>query len=91
MQNLGEILHDTLQELGIEKSIKKYQALFVWPLVVGEKIASVTEPKYISKDKIFIKVKNAAWRNELVFHKAAILSSLNRKLGSGIINEIIFL
>jgi predicted nucleic acid-binding Zn ribbon protein len=91
MEQLRDILRITLKEFGIEKPIKQYEALWVWPLVVGEKIASVTEPKNIVNGKLFIKVKNAAWRNELVFLKKALIEKLNQKTGSRSVKDIIMI
>jgi predicted nucleic acid-binding Zn ribbon protein len=91
MEQIGNILRKTLKELGIERHIQQYEALLVWPHVVGEKIASITEPKNIVKGKLFIKVENAAWRNELVFLKTALIEKLNQRLGSCVVKDIIMI
>jgi predicted nucleic acid-binding Zn ribbon protein len=91
MEQLGDILRLTLKEFGIEKPIKQYEVLWVWPQVVGEKIASVTEPRNIVNGKLFIKVKNAAWRNELVFLKKVLIEKLNQKTGSHLVKDIIMI
>jgi predicted nucleic acid-binding Zn ribbon protein len=89
MEALGAVIWRTLRELGIEKPVKRAEALRVWPKVVGEKISQVTEPQFFSSGKIFIKVKNDAWRNELFFHKRELLRKLNEELGSAIVDDIV--
>lgn len=91
MELLGSVLNKIFNDLGIDKSIKKYQIFSDWDEVVGQKIAAVTEPQRISDDKIIVKVKNDTWRNELVFYKSAILKKIQTKTGSHTINDIIFI
>lgn len=90
MERIGHILREYLQELGIEKSIKQYEAFSLWPHVVGEKISAITEPFKISKGTLFVRVKNASWRNELIFLKPTLIKKLNKHLNDCIIKEIIF-
>lgn len=89
MEEIGRILHRFLREVGIDQSLKRYEALMVWPRVVGEKIAAITEPQRVVNGRIFVKVKSATWRNELVFYKTEIIEKLNSELGSRIVKEII--
>ena len=91
MKQLGDIIKSTIKELGIEKPIQQYEALVLWPKVVGEKIAAVTEPRHIANGKLFVKVKNAAWRNELVFHREDLVRKMNRQIGSAVIREIVLI
>lgn len=91
MDKIGTIMHQLLGELGIERPVQRYQALLLWPEVVGKQISDVTEPSRIRKGKLFVEVKNAAWRNELVFHKDEIIQKLNQKLGASVVQEIILI
>lgn len=91
MDKIGTIMHQLLGELGIERPVQRYQALLLWPEVVGKQISDVTEPCRIRKGKLFVEVKNAAWRNELVFHKDEIIQKLNQKLGASVVQEIILI
>ena len=91
MEAFGAIVRRLIQDYGIEKPIRRCRALQIWPDAVGDRIASVTEPQRISDGKLFIKVKNASWRNELIFYKPDILKKLNDSLGSHIIEDIIYI
>ena len=91
MEQIGNILHQFFYELGIDKPILKFQALDMWSKVVGEKISEVTEPRRITDGKIFVKVKNDTWRNELVYYKKNIIEKLNNELGSRIVKDIILI
>ena len=91
MEEFGNILNQVIKELGIEKPIIKYKALSLWPEAVGERISEVTEPCRLNNGKMFIKVKNDAWRNELVFHKPEIIRKINDELGSRVVRDLILI
>jgi predicted nucleic acid-binding Zn ribbon protein len=91
VKTVGAALQELIRDLGISKPIQRHAALAIWPEVVGETISNVTEPEYISGDRLIVKVRNHAWRNELVYQKAAILSKLNRTLKETVISDIVFI
>jgi hypothetical protein len=91
LKKLGNILQQYFHDLGIEKTIKRHQAVSIWPDVVGEKISKVTNPVRVSKDTLFVKVINDAWRNEIHYYKTEIIQKLNQSLGSQMINDIVFI
>ena len=91
MDRIGKVLKKSFKELGIEKPLLRYQALTVWDRIVGKRIAGATEPIRVSGGKMFVKVKNDTWRNELVFHKKAIIKKLNDQCGARIIDDIVWI
>ena len=91
MELIGQILNKYLTDLGIKKSITDYQAINYWHEIVGEKISRVTEPERMSDGKIFVKVKNDTWRNELIFYKKEIIEKLNSTIGSRAVKDIILI
>jgi len=91
MKTIGKILLDYFKDIGIEKPIKRYQALEVWSEVVGEKLSEVTKPQRISAGTLVVKVKNDTWRYEIGYHKTEIVKKINKKLGDDIIEDIIFI
>ncbi len=91
MNTIGNILHNYFKDLGIEKPIKMYQALDIWPEVVGIKLSEVTKPQRITDGKIVVKVKNDTWRYEIGYHKTEIINKINKNLGEKVIKDIIFI
>ena len=91
MKTIGDILRNYFKDLGIEKPLKRCQAIDIWSEVVGIKLSEVTKPQRVSGGKIFVKVKNDTWRYEIEFHKQEIVHKLNHRLGDEIINDIIFI
>jgi len=91
METLGDILKHTLADFGIESSVRRYQAIDLWPEVVGSQIAAVTEPEVLSGKKLLVRVKNDVWRHELIYHLPEIIHNLNEKAGIQAVEEIILI
>ncbi|HDQ44334.1 MAG TPA: DUF721 domain-containing protein [bacterium] len=91
MESLGTILEHYFRKVGITTPVKRYAVFSRWGEAVGPQIASVTEPTRISGDRLFVRVKSDAWRNELVFHKAELLLKINRHIGETLIRDIILI
>lgn len=87
---LSDSLDKMLDELHLKKTFQQSKVIELWDDVVGEKLASKTEPVKIEHGKLVIKVSSPAWRNELQFHKEKIKSDLNDRLGKQIVRTIIF-
>jgi len=91
MESINTVLSRIFQSAGIEKPVREYQTFVRWPEIVGDKIASVTEFLRFSNGKIFIRVKNDSWRNELIFYKKEIIEKLNKNIGSNEVKDIVLL
>jgi len=73
-------LHDKLNEAKIIQS---------WEAVVGEMIARNTSQLHIRNKVLYVKVNSAALRNELLFARNKIISALNKKAGSKVIEDLV--
>lgn len=88
--SLGVAIQGLLENLGIGKKIREYDAVLQWNKVVGERIASVTEAVKIEKGVLVVRVQNGPWRNELSLLKNEVIEKLNRTLGEELVKEIRF-
>ncbi len=79
-----------LERYGLAQRAKEIAALNLWAEVVGEKIAKVTEAKDVREGRLFVKVENSVWRNELYYIKQELIKELNLRLGQNIVNDIVF-
>lgn len=91
METLSGILEPFLRDLGIEKSIHRYRAVGLWPDIVGERIASVTEAREFQRGKLFVTVKSDVWRHELIYHKSEIIQKINQRLGECLVEDIVLM
>ncbi len=87
---IGRVLSSFLKRGGMEKRLKQKQAVLIWDMVVGEKVAAESRAIKVEDSKIFVKVKNPVWRTELFLMKEKILHDLNSHLGQkGIIVDLV--
>lgn len=86
---LQALIHDLCRRWGIERKVKEYQALAMWPDIVGARIAERARPLGIQKGKLFLSVESASWRSELTYLKQDIIKKVNRSAGMKIVQEII--
>jgi len=88
LESLADILYPALTKHGMLWELKELQAILLWGKVVGTKIAKKTKPQRIENGVLFVKVKGAAWRQELVFHKQELIKKLNKELGEQVVKDL---
>jgi predicted nucleic acid-binding Zn ribbon protein len=87
---ISSVIGRALAEFGLTEKVRQYTAVDLWSRVVGEQIAKMTEAEKIIDGRLFVKVANAVWRNELVFHKKDLIAKLNAALQETIVTDIVF-
>ena len=91
MEKLDIAIKDFLINTGLENGVNQQKAVYVWPKIVGTKIAENTTAELVDFNILTIKVKNSTWRNELYLKKDIIIEKLNKELGPNTIKELRFL
>jgi len=88
---IGKALGELVEELGIQRKLKQYEAVTQWAEIVGQHIAKEAEPQKIEKGVLLVRVRTSVWRNELNMRKQEIIGKLNRAIGEEVIKDIKFL
>jgi predicted nucleic acid-binding Zn ribbon protein len=88
-RQLKEIIDDFLKEIGIDKKLKERTLISQWEEVVGRNIARSTTDIQIRDRKLYLTVRSAVVRNELIMIREGILQELNRRAGEKILDEMI--
>lgn len=88
MKSLEQELKELLKELGIENNVLHNQAIYLWPEVVGKRIAEISHAERIDRNILFVKVLNDSWRNELIYLKKDIIERLNKRIGKRVVDDI---
>jgi len=86
---LKEIIEDILKESGVDQKLKERELISHWEEIVGRNIARSTTDLAIHDRKLFIKVRSAVVKNELIMIREGLLQELNRRVGDQILDEII--
>lgn len=76
--SIADVMAKLLAQKGMTERLAQVSAMDDWSQVVGAQIASVTEPLSISADgTLWVRVKTAAWMNELSLLTPTLLKRLN--------------
>lgn len=78
------------KQLNFESATEEFRTMKLWAEVTGTYITKVSQIEKVERGLLYVKVKNAAWRNELMFKKASIIEEMNKRLGKEFIKDIIF-
>jgi len=85
------ILAKALAGKGIDKKIERYEFVLHWDKIVGEKLAEVSKPDYISRKTLIVRVLHPVWAQEFTFMKAMLLRKLAPYLKRGdFVEDMIF-
>ena len=75
--HLSEALHGYIKKAGLKRRLDQASVVDQWAGLVGAKIASVATPDAVTPDGVlFVRVKTAAWMQELQLMSPAILKQL---------------
>ena len=89
-KNIKDILERIAKKTGLEVKLKEAKIFEVWSKEVGEKISNHTVPERLVKCKLYVKVDNNVWMNQLTFLKKDIINKLNKAIGEDLIKDIYF-
>jgi predicted nucleic acid-binding Zn ribbon protein len=77
--SLGEALDGYLGKAGLKRRLDQASVVPEWAALVGRKIAEVATPDAVAMDgTLFVKVRSAAWMQELQLMSATILKQLGQ-------------
>ncbi len=86
--NIGEALNKFFEQRKLNQANNEGQALEIWGEVVGEYIKNATEDAYIRNGVIYIKVRSAVVRTDLLMRKAYIVKQINERIGKNAVINI---
>jgi predicted nucleic acid-binding Zn ribbon protein len=87
-QRVGDLLPEVLKANKLDQKLNETRLLSAWEEVLGEGIANYTESKYIKNKVLYVKLKSAVLRNELLLSREQIIRSLNDMIGADVIVDI---
>jgi predicted nucleic acid-binding Zn ribbon protein len=84
----GQVLDELIDRLPFRERLREHAVWNVWLDVVGPLLASRAEPMRIEDGKLFVRVANSTWMQELQFLKDDLRNRLNQRLGRPLVNDI---
>lgn len=87
--SIKEVIQNFFEKRNWTQRIEGYNLFGYWEDLFSPNIALNTRPIKIQNNTLFLMVKNHIWANEVRIRKGEIISTLNKKFGKQIIEEII--
>ena len=84
----SEIFNRVVEQSGHADTYAEQRACFVWPEVVGQGVNRYTTHRYVDHGTMHVYITSASLKNELGFHKAALIEQINRRVGRNVITSI---
>jgi predicted nucleic acid-binding Zn ribbon protein len=77
-QTISPVIDSVISNLGLKKRYSGWQIVNQWPEIVGDKIAEAAQAQRYEDGILFVKVKNAAWRQELSMQTDNLLEAIHK-------------
>jgi len=90
LNNIKATLEEMLEELGLRQSIENHKPIVCWKEVVGDKVASHTQPIRIKKGVLFVNASSPVWAQELSLIKKELIRKINKYLKNDLVKDIRF-
>jgi predicted nucleic acid-binding Zn ribbon protein len=90
-KRLGDLINEFTHQKGVSEKLRAYQVVGDWEKIVGDLIGKNTDIVRIENGTLYVKTKNGAWRNELIFMKPAILKKIRENYPGSGVEKIFFI
>lgn len=87
---LSTLIGEFLRQEGLESPLNQHRLIDSWPKVVGPTIARYTGEVFIKNQTLYVKVKSAPLRNDLMMGRTNLVRQLNQHIGAQVIADIVF-
>jgi len=87
-QTLSPVIDSVIGNLGLKKRYGGWQIVNQWPQIVGSKIAEAAQAHRYEDGILFVKVKNAAWRQELSMQTDSLLEAIHKSPHGKFVKQI---
>lgn len=89
-QRIGEVLEDVLEDAGVLRQFERLGVLDMWPEIVGEKVAGVTQARSVDDTTLVVEVRSSAWLMELNMMKGDLLKRVNEHASETPMDRLVF-
>jgi len=89
-QKIGEVLKEYVEALKIKSQLNEAGAHRHWNELVGPAMARYTKKVYVHQGTLFVHLTSSVLRAELYQQQDKIINYMNRKMGAGKINKMVF-
>lgn len=88
VKSINDILQQFLREEGLETPLMQKRLIDAWDSVTGETVAKYTQEKFIKSQILYVKITNAALRQDLSMMRQQLTRKLNASVGASVISDV---
>lgn len=88
-ETLDKVLQQVLKDNSLDGKLTEVRLINNWADIVGPQLAAQTEKLYIRNRILYLHVKSAIVRNELMLMRASLIKKLNESVGIDTIKNIV--
>lgn len=89
IRNIGDLLKEILQNTSFENRVWEMKLKEWWTDIVGRTLAGYLVDFSYRDKKLYIRLRSAAARSELMFLRSEIKNRLNQRAGKEVVVEIV--
>ncbi|MBQ0020240.1 MAG: DUF721 domain-containing protein [Bacteroidales bacterium] len=86
---LGDLVHAMLREEGLETPLNEFRAEQAWGQLMPPTITNYTTEVQVRGGVMYLKIINAALRQELMMQRSALAARINQHVGAQVIQQIV--
>lgn len=86
---LGDAIRAMLREDGLETPLNEYRATEAWRKVTGEFVARYTGQVTVRGGIMYVQIKNAALRQELMMTRTEWIKRINQHVGAQVLQQLV--
>ncbi|HUW07415.1 MAG TPA: DUF721 domain-containing protein [Williamwhitmania sp.] len=88
-KTIGTILKDLIKEQNLQPGLDRARIILAWPEVVGLNVARETLKVSVHNRVLFVSLRSAIVRSELLMLRKDIVAAINRKVGYSVIDDVV--
>jgi predicted nucleic acid-binding Zn ribbon protein len=88
-QSIGELLDSLFKSPNVAKKIAEGSLPHVWREVTGDVVASATRQVRFVRGTLYVHVASSIVRSELMMQREALVRSINKKLGTDLVQSVV--
>ena len=90
-KSLKEVIDQMLNVYKLRRKFDETALVLAWPEMMGKAVANRTKDIFIREKKLFVRIESPVVKNEMVMIRSSIIDRMNERVGSTVIEEIVFL
>ena len=88
-ESIGNVLLRYLRQSQLESPLNEFRILQSWNEIAGSTVAQLTQDIHIYNQKLYVKLRSATMRTELMMKRTELTRKLNQKVGAQVITDIV--